>query len=260
MEGSDVEETIVVSDVSEDFSSGDEGGDGEGLLAEPIRGVRNGALPPFVNKLYNMVCNKETDSIISWVLNLNVSNGAKIFAIWNIDEFINNVLPLMSKSKNFDSFITQLSNYGFKKMFWDYREYAHEWFQEGKPHLLKNIKRRRKQAISESEKLQREIKKLESASTEQDNELNVFKAYVDNIISNQKRILETMARAMKSTIDHHNQVCKMHGIKNNNDATQNLTLVGEQSHKTSALGESSFAPSCEIQAKYISTKNARKNN
>ncbi|GJY65679.1 winged helix-turn-helix DNA-binding domain, heat shock transcription factor family protein [Tanacetum coccineum] len=104
----DVEETMLASDISEGFSSGDD----EGLLAEePIRGVRNGVLPPFVNKLYNTVCNKETDSIISWVPNLNVTDGAKSFAIWNIDEFINNVLPLMSKSTNFDSFITQLHNY-----------------------------------------------------------------------------------------------------------------------------------------------------
>ncbi|GJW80279.1 winged helix-turn-helix DNA-binding domain, heat shock transcription factor family protein [Tanacetum coccineum] len=104
----DVEETMLASDISEGFSSGDD----EGLLAEPtIRGVHNGALPPLVNKLYNTVCNKESDSIISWVPNLNVSDGAKSFAIWNIDEFINNVLPLMSKSNNFDSFITQLHNY-----------------------------------------------------------------------------------------------------------------------------------------------------
>ncbi|GJT34673.1 winged helix-turn-helix DNA-binding domain, heat shock transcription factor family protein [Tanacetum coccineum] len=260
MENIDVEETMVVSDISESFSSGNEGGDGEGLLEEPIRGVRNGALPPFVNKLYNMVCNKETDSIISWVPNLNVSGGAKSFAIWNIDEFINNALPLMSKSKNFDSFITQLNNYGFKKMSWDSREYAHEWFQEGKPHLLKNIKRRRKQTMSDSEKLQREIKRLESESKEQENELNVFKVYVDNTISNQKRILQTMARAMKSTIDHHHQVRKMHGLENNNSATQNSTLVGQQSHKTSVLGESSFAPSCEIHPKDKSADKAIENN
>ncbi|PWA69205.1 winged helix-turn-helix DNA-binding domain, Heat shock transcription factor family [Artemisia annua] len=186
----DVDETMVVSDLSEGCSSGNEGGDDDELLAEPMRGVRNGALPPFVNKLYNMVCNKGTDSIISWVPNLNVSEGAKSFAIWNFDEFINNVLPLMSKSKNFDSFITQLNNYGFKKMSWDCREYAHEWFQEGKPHWLKNVQRRRKQTISESEKLHREIKRLESASKEQDNELNTFKSYVDNTISNHKRILQ----------------------------------------------------------------------
>ncbi|GJU07741.1 winged helix-turn-helix DNA-binding domain, heat shock transcription factor family protein [Tanacetum coccineum] len=257
MEGIGVEETMLASDISEGFSSGDD----EGLLAEPtIRGVRNGALPPFVNKLYNTVCNKETDSIISWVPNLNVSDGAKSFAIWNIDEFINNVLPLMSKSNNIDSFITQLHNYGFKKMSWDCLEYAHEWFIEGKPHLLKNIKRRRKQTISESEKLHREIKELESASKEQDNELNEFKAYVDNTISTQKRVLQTMARAIKSTIDHHHQVRTMHGIENNNNATQNSALVGQQSHKTSVLGESSFAPSCEIQAKDKSAKNTTRNN
>ncbi|GJR86622.1 winged helix-turn-helix DNA-binding domain, heat shock transcription factor family protein [Tanacetum coccineum] len=241
MENIDVE-TMVVSDISEGFSRGDEGGDGEKLLEEPIRGVRNGALPPFVNKLYNMVGNKETDFIFSWVPNLNVSGGAKSFAIWNINEFINKALPLMSKRKNFDSFITQLNNY------------------EGKPHLLKNIKRRRKKTLSESEKLQREIKRLESESKEQDNELNAFKVYLDNTISNQKRILQTMARAMKSTIDHHHQVRNMHGLENNKNAAQNSTLVGQQSHKTSVLGESSFAPSCEIHPQDKSADNTTKNN
>ncbi|GJT22233.1 retrovirus-related pol polyprotein from transposon TNT 1-94 [Tanacetum coccineum] len=127
---------------------------------------------------------------------------------------------------------------------------------------LNNISlRRRKQTISESEKLHREIKELESASKEQDNELNEFKAYVDNTISNQKRILQTLARAIKSTIDdHHHQVRTMHGIENNNNATQNSALVGQQSHKTSVLGESSFAPSCEIQAKDKSAKNTTRNN
>ncbi|KAI3800347.1 hypothetical protein L1987_28437 [Smallanthus sonchifolius] len=185
----EVEEIVVVSDVSEGSSSGDDSGVGGGLLPEPIKGVRNCRVPPFVTKLYDLVGNKAIDSTISWVSNHNVAQmenqvsvGASSFAIWNEVDFVKNVLPLMSKSNNFDSFITQLNNYGFKKVSWDRREYANEWFQEGKPHLLKYIKRRNKQIISDNEKVTYEIKKLQSESSEVDNELHAFKAHVDNTI------------------------------------------------------------------------------
>lgn len=82
---------------------------------EPIKGVRNCGRPPnFLTKLYELVSNEAINSTISWVSNRmenQVSGGATSFAIWNVMDFVNNVLPLMSKSNNFDSFITQLNNY-----------------------------------------------------------------------------------------------------------------------------------------------------
>ncbi|XP_076912662.1 heat stress transcription factor A-7a-like [Bidens hawaiensis] len=162
---------------------------------EPIKGVRNCGRPPnFLTKLYELVSNEAINSTISWVSNRmenQVSGGATSFAIWNVTDFVNNVLPLMSKSNNFDSFITQLDNYGFKKVSWDRREYANEWFQEGKPQLLINIKRRNKQ-VTTDEKLTHETNKLETESKELDDELHAFKAYVDDTISNQQKSLKLL--------------------------------------------------------------------
>lgn len=94
MEHVEVEEIEIVSDISEGYSNS----------REPIRGVRNGSIPPFVTKLYDMVSNKTTNSTISWV-------GATSFVILNEQNFINNLLPKMSKSNKFDSFISQLNIY-----------------------------------------------------------------------------------------------------------------------------------------------------
>lgn len=110
----EVEETVAISDISEGgFSSGDDGGDDGGLLPEQPMGVRNGGLARFVTKLFNIVSDKNTNSIISWVPKLNLAQmeNQTNFVIWNDVDFVNNCLPLMSKSKNFDSFITQLNNY-----------------------------------------------------------------------------------------------------------------------------------------------------
>ncbi|KAJ0921194.1 putative transcription factor HSF-type-DNA-binding family [Helianthus annuus] len=250
MADKEVEEIVLVSDNTEGSSSGDESGFGGGLLPEPVRGVRNCGRPPnFVTKLYELVSNKDTDSIISWVSN-QVPGGATSFAIWNEVDFINKVLHLMSKSNNFDSFITQVHNYGFKKVSWDRREYANEWFLEGKPRLLKHIKRRNKKNLSEKEKLENEIKKLESESKEVDDELHAFKAYVDNTISSQQKILQAIANTMKSIFDHHRSHKEV--VSSDNDAN-GLALVGQQNHETSELGESSFTPSCEILTEEVNT-------
>lgn len=101
----EVEETVVVSDISEGSSSSSFGA---GVL---IRGVRNNGVPPFVTNLYDLVSDKATDSTISWASNANVSGGATSFVVWNEVDFVNNVFPLMSKSNKLDTFITQLNYY-----------------------------------------------------------------------------------------------------------------------------------------------------
>lgn len=252
----EVEETGMVSDISEGSSNG---GDDGGLLPEPIRGVRNCSIPPFLTKLYDMVSNKAIDSIISWVPNLDlaltetqVHGGATSFVIWSEQDFITKVLPQMSKSNNIDSFITQLNNYGFKKISWDRREYAHEFFQDGKRHLLKNIKRRSKKNASVPDKMTLEIKKLEHESKELDLELNKFKEHVETTISNQKRIVEAMSNAIKSTFGQHHHVCGAHMSNepenNSKDkATQSPTSYGRQGRGALVLGQTSFSQSCGIE-------------
>ncbi|PWA57032.1 winged helix-turn-helix DNA-binding domain, Heat shock transcription factor family [Artemisia annua] len=94
----------------------------------------------FVIKLYKMVSDKDTNSIISWG-----SSGAS-FIIFDEHRFTSEILPSYFDTSRLDSFTTQLNNYGFNKTGGSHLEFEQEHFQEGKQHLLKTIKRRSKQS------------------------------------------------------------------------------------------------------------------
>nr|KAJ0225934.1 hypothetical protein LSAT_V11C100048040 [Lactuca sativa] len=93
----------------------------------------------FLSKLYKMVDNKATNSIISW------GSSSNTFIISDEGRFISEILPCYFKINHLDNFIYQLNNYGFKKKEGDHLlEFEHEYFQEGNQLLLKHIKRRNK--------------------------------------------------------------------------------------------------------------------
>ncbi|KAK4439245.1 Heat stress transcription factor A-2e [Sesamum alatum] len=95
------------------------------------------AVPPFLLKIYDMLQgNAETNSLVSW------SSTGTSFTVMNPQLFASNVLPIYFKHSNFQSFITQLNSYGFKKISWKQWEYKNEYFRKGEKHLLKHIKRR----------------------------------------------------------------------------------------------------------------------
>jgi heat shock transcription factor len=62
-------------------------------------------LPPFLRKLYAMVDDPATDSVVSW------SDGNNSFVVWNAHEFAATLLPKHFKHKNLSSFIRQLNTY-----------------------------------------------------------------------------------------------------------------------------------------------------
>ncbi|GAB2279948.1 hypothetical protein Dimus_014584 [Dionaea muscipula] len=103
-----------------------------------VKKTDNGSnLAPFLMKLYEMVDDQSTDTIISW------SQSNDSFVIWDVTEFSRDLLPKYFKHNNFSSFMRQLNIYGFRKVDTDRWEFGNEDFVKGQQHLLANIKRRK---------------------------------------------------------------------------------------------------------------------
>ncbi|CAK9323966.1 unnamed protein product [Citrullus colocynthis] len=95
------------------------------------------SVPPFLKKLYDIVDDDSTNSIISW------TSSHDSFTILDITQFSLLLLPKYFKHSNFSSFMRQLNIYGFRKIDTDCWEFATDGFIKGQKHLLKNIYRRK---------------------------------------------------------------------------------------------------------------------
>ncbi|KAF8751692.1 heat shock factor [Rhizoctonia solani] len=107
------------------------------------------AVPAFLNKLYNMVSNPETDELVRW------SEEGDSFYIPSHERLSKELLPRFFKHGNFSSFVRQLNMYGFHKVphlqqgvlqnsteteLW---QFQNPHFQRGQPDLLCLITRKK---------------------------------------------------------------------------------------------------------------------
>ncbi|PWA92268.1 winged helix-turn-helix DNA-binding domain, Heat shock transcription factor family [Artemisia annua] len=203
----------------EDITSGDVEGIGDygGIVGSeliasetPILSVEatqrkideNHGVAPFLIKLYKMVNDEETHSIVSW------GSACNTFIIFDEQRFINEILPSYFKTGRFDTFISQLNNYGFKKKRWNCLEFEHEYFQEGKQHLLRTIKRRNQQykVIDNTPSLSIPINELKATfgkvrhgHKQIVNRIKRFKHDTEKTLSDIMNIIEPLTKKLIST-------------------------------------------------------------
>nr|GME07055.1 heat stress transcription factor A-7A-like [Ipomoea batatas] len=94
------------------------------------------ATPRFLSKIFDMVEDPNTDSLVSW------SSNGESFVIWDHNRFAAELLPKYFRHSNLASFIYQLNNYGFRKVNSERHEYENQWFRPGKKDWLKSIRSR----------------------------------------------------------------------------------------------------------------------
>jgi heat shock transcription factor 1 len=92
----------------------------------------------FIQKSFEILENKEYEGVIHWM-----ANGRE-FAIREIDEFQDHILPKFFRHRNINSFIRQLNMYGFHKSRKDPTKniFSHPYFLRAQPHLLPQVKRK----------------------------------------------------------------------------------------------------------------------
>lgn len=120
------------------------------------------SIPSFIRKTYDILEECKFPNIIDW----NAEGTAIV--IKNPTEFCQKVLPQYFKHNNLTSFVRQLNMYNFHKRRTQTLDhiYYHDLFQQGKKHLLKEI--RRKGADTNAEKTQRAVESPEASSQGQD--------------------------------------------------------------------------------------------
>jgi len=120
------------------------------------------SIPSFIRKTYDILEERKFPDIIDW----NPEGTALV--IKKPTEFSQKVLPQYFKHNNLTSFVRQLNMYNFHKRRTQTLDhiYYHDLFQQGKKHLLKEI--RRKGSDTSADKTQRVVESPEISSQGQD--------------------------------------------------------------------------------------------
>nr|GAT61262.1 transcriptional factor [Mycena chlorophos] len=115
-------------------------------------------IPAFLNKLYQMVGDAETNHLIEW------ADDGDSFYVYNQEQFARDVLPHWFKHQNFASFVRQLNMYGFHKVPHlqqgvlksdadaEYWNFEHVNFRRDQPDLLCLIQRKKSANVPDEDK------------------------------------------------------------------------------------------------------------
>lgn len=98
-------EVINFKEEEEEEEDDEEEEDIEYSTPKPMEGLHEQGPPPFLKKIFDMVEDPDTNTVVSW------SETRDSFIVWDEHVFAEELLPRYFKHKNFSSFIRQLNTY-----------------------------------------------------------------------------------------------------------------------------------------------------
>ncbi|KAM0051158.1 putative transcription factor HSF-type-DNA-binding family [Helianthus debilis subsp. tardiflorus] len=194
----------AIGDVGDTSNIGPMGAKSPCLVANRTGGgicdiATNHVASPFLTKLYLMVDDEATNSIISW------RSLGTTFIITDKQEFISKILPCYFKTDRFENFISQLNTYGFKKKEWHQLEFEHEYFQKGKIEWLQTIKSKKQQSnvinkpCVQVNELKATFVKVRQGQTQISNKIKRFKYDIEQTLLDIQTITKSMTTKLLST-------------------------------------------------------------
>ncbi|PKI74780.1 hypothetical protein CRG98_004798 [Punica granatum] len=191
----------------------------------------------FSDRMYEMVDDPSTNAIVSW------SQSNKSFIVWNPLEFASVLLPRFFKHNNFSSFIRQLNTYGFRKIDPEQWEFANDDFIKGRPHLLRNIHRRKPVHSHSSPNLQQNQGISSSSLTESERQV-----YKDKIAT-----LENDKQLLLSELEKHEEEERRYELQMQQLKDRFMRIKEKQrlmvSNLSLVLQKTSTSPGLELQGK-----------
>lgn len=206
----------------------------------------------FVRTLYRLVSDDRFKEI-EWT-----ENG-KGFRIKDKDEFIKNVMPYLSKTKEYSAFIRQLHHYGFVKIKTSsqtHEEYYHNSFQKDREDLLPYVKHNKDKTLSlyedkshflESEvRYQEALEYINNRNHMLENEIITLKQRVDKQECTINGLVEILSRMFKSSLtDDNNLQFKgerndLERLKLGQNAKSNFQLTGPLDLTNNDAGQKIF--------------------